>query len=73
MLPRNNSTVCYQGISKLKDTVAHTVLVLLSDFTLFVQGSEINGESLGGEGEAKIPPYLFTGSFITILGGASGK
>ena len=34
------------------------------------QGSEINGGSLGGEGEAKIPPYLFTGSFITILGGA---
>ena len=38
------------------------------------QESEINGGSLGGWGEAKIPPYLFYGSFITRrTGGTSGK
>ena len=62
MLTRINSTVCYPGISKHKDTVAHTVLVLLSDFTFFVQESEINGADINPEIEKAKSWLLFPNS-----------
>ena len=53
--------MCYPGISKLKDT-EHTVLVLLSDFTLFVQESEINGADINPEIEKAKSWLLFPNS-----------